>query len=154
MAGRCNASQDAQDAWNAGDASLASGRNADGSDVGSVFADDVNPETVQTMLPTIHLYGGSRTVERANSAYPQTQCKKCWKFGHVKYQCKEETPTCPFCLLNHTKAEHRCPNPSCPRGGNLKPVLNCCPAPPAKCPNCGEPHSTRSRDCSERPAPQ
>jgi len=39
MAGRCNASQDAQDAWEAGDASLASGRNADGSDAGSVFAD-------------------------------------------------------------------------------------------------------------------
>jgi len=39
VAGRCNASQDAQDAWNAGDASLASGRNADGSDAGSVFAD-------------------------------------------------------------------------------------------------------------------
>ena len=39
MAGRCNASQNAQDAWDAGDASLASGRNADGSDAGSVFAD-------------------------------------------------------------------------------------------------------------------
>ena len=40
MAGHCNASQDAQDAWNAEDASLASGRNAGGSDAGSVFADD------------------------------------------------------------------------------------------------------------------
>ena len=39
MAGRCNASQNAQNAWDAGDASLASGRNADGSDAGSVFAD-------------------------------------------------------------------------------------------------------------------
>ena len=39
MAGRCNASQEAQDAWDAGDASLASGRNADGSAAGSVFAD-------------------------------------------------------------------------------------------------------------------
>jgi len=39
VAGRCNASQDGQDAWDAGDASLASGRNADGSDAGSVFAD-------------------------------------------------------------------------------------------------------------------
>jgi len=41
MAGRCNASQDAHDAWDGGDASLASGRNADGSDAGSVFADVV-----------------------------------------------------------------------------------------------------------------
>ena len=40
MAGRCNASQDAQEAWDAGDASLASRRNADGSDAGSVFADE------------------------------------------------------------------------------------------------------------------
>jgi len=39
VAGRCNASQEAQDAWDAGDASLASGHNADGSDSGSVFAD-------------------------------------------------------------------------------------------------------------------
>jgi len=39
VAGRCNASQDAQNAWDAGDASLASRRNADGSDAGSVFAD-------------------------------------------------------------------------------------------------------------------
>jgi len=39
VAGRFNASQDAQDAWDAGDGSLASGRNADGSAAGSVFAD-------------------------------------------------------------------------------------------------------------------
>jgi len=36
VAGRCNASQDA---WDAENTSLASGRNADGSDAGSVFAD-------------------------------------------------------------------------------------------------------------------
>ena len=43
MAGRYNASHDAQDAWDAGDASLASGRNADGSDAGSFFADESAP---------------------------------------------------------------------------------------------------------------
>ena len=102
---------------------------------------NVEPDSVQAMLPSINLYGGSRTVERAYSSSPQTQCKKCWKFGHVKHLCKEEAPTCPFCSLGHTKAEHRCPNPSYPKGGNLKPVLDCCPAAPAKCPNCGEPHS-------------
>ena len=42
MAGRCNAGQDAQDAWDAEDASLASGHNAGGSDAGSVFADECN----------------------------------------------------------------------------------------------------------------
>jgi len=39
VAGRCNASQDAQDAWDAENTSLASERNARGSDAGSVFAD-------------------------------------------------------------------------------------------------------------------
>ena len=39
MAECCNASQDAQDAWDAENTSLASGRNADRSDAGSVFAD-------------------------------------------------------------------------------------------------------------------
>ena len=39
VAGHCNASQDAQDAWDAENTSLASGRNADGSHAGSVFAD-------------------------------------------------------------------------------------------------------------------
>ena len=39
VAGRCNASQDAQDAWDAENTSLASGRNADGSDAASAFAD-------------------------------------------------------------------------------------------------------------------
>jgi len=41
VAGRCNASQDAQGAWDAENTSLASGRNADGSDAGSVFADEL-----------------------------------------------------------------------------------------------------------------
>jgi hypothetical protein len=27
-------------------------------------------------------------------------------------------PTCPLCSLAHTKADHRCPNPTCPKGGN------------------------------------
>ena len=44
MAGRCNASQDTQDVWDAGDASLASGRNADGLDAESVFADGRYPQ--------------------------------------------------------------------------------------------------------------
>jgi len=39
VAGRCNTSQDAQDAWDAENMLLVSGRNADGSDTGSVFAD-------------------------------------------------------------------------------------------------------------------
>jgi len=114
---------------------------------------NVKPDSVQTMLPSIYLFGNSRTVEKAYSSSPLTQCQKCWKYGHVKPLCKAETPTCPLCSLQHTKAEHRCPNPSCPSGGNLKAILRCCLASPARCSNCGEAHSARSRDCPERPPP-
>jgi len=43
MMGHCNTSHDAQDAWDAENRSLASGRNANGSDAGSVFADATIP---------------------------------------------------------------------------------------------------------------
>jgi len=114
---------------------------------------NVEPDSVQTMLPSIYLFGNSRTVERAYSSSPLTQCQKYWKYGHVKPLSKAETPTCPLCSLQHTKARHRCPNPSCPSGGNLKAILGCCLASPARCSNCGEAHSARSRDCPERPPP-
>ena len=39
LTGRCNASQEAQDAWDARYASLASGRNTDVSDAEFIFAD-------------------------------------------------------------------------------------------------------------------
>jgi len=58
-------------------------------------------------------------------------------------------PVTPLCSLQHTKAEHRYPNPSCPSGGNLKAILNCCLASPARCSNCGEPNSARSKDSPE-----
>ena len=112
---------------------------------------NIDPDAVQTMLQSIYLFGNTRTVERAYSSSPITQCQKCWKYGQVKPLCKAEAPTCPLCSLLHTKAEHRCPNPLCPSGGNLKAILNCCLASPARCSNCGEAHSARSRDCSKRP---
>jgi len=114
---------------------------------------NVEPDSVQAMLPSIYLYCNTRTVEKAYSSSLITQCQKCWKYGHVKPLCKAEAPTCPLCFLQHTKAEHRCPNPSCPRGGNLKAIHNCCLASPVTCSNCGEAHSARSRDCPERPPP-
>ena len=112
---------------------------------------NVEPDAVQTMLSSIYLFGNTRTVERAYSSSAITQCQKCWKFGHVKPLCKAEAPTCPLCSLQHTMAEPSCPNPSCPSGGNLKAILNCCLASPARCSTCGEAHSAGSRDCSERP---
>jgi len=80
-----------------------------------------------------------------------SQCKKCWKFGHISNSCPSLLPVCPFCSLTHTKAEHHCPNPSCPKSGNLQPILACCPSLVACCPNCQEEHAARSRDCPSRP---
>jgi len=114
---------------------------------------NIEPDSVQTMLPSIYLFGNSRTVKRAYSSSPLTQCQKCWKYGHIKPLSKAESSTCPLCSLQHTTAEHRCPNPLCPTGGNLKAILGCCLASPARCSNCGEAHLARSRDCSERPPP-
>ena len=85
------------------------------------------------------------------SSSMNSQCKKCWKFGHIPTRCPSTLPVCPFCSLSHTKAEHRCPNPSFPKGGNLRPVLAYCPSSVACCPNCQEEHSARSRDCPARP---
>ena len=59
MAGRCNASQDAQDTWDAGDASLASGRNADRSDAGSVFANVAHGVRQRTGVDFIETYSAT-----------------------------------------------------------------------------------------------
>ena len=56
---------------------------------------------------------------------PSKQCNNCWRFGHVKSRCKNPT-VYPLCAGSHWKAEYWCPNPTCPRGGNLKPVLDYC----------------------------
>jgi len=61
VAGRCNASQDAQDAWDAGDVSLASGRNADGSDAGSVFADEVTTILTKYLLTIPNISSSANT---------------------------------------------------------------------------------------------
>jgi len=84
------------------------------------------------------------------SSSKNSQCKKCWKFGHISTRCPSTLPVCPFCSLAHTKAEHRCPNPSCPKGGNLQPVLASCPSSVACCPNSQEEDSACSKDCPSR----
>ena len=104
-------------------------------------------------LSKIPILGGNFVIERAYPSSPSKQCNNCWRFGHVKPRCKNPT-VCPLCACSHIKAEHRCPNPTCPKGGNLKPVLNCCIASPARCPNCSEDHSAGYRDWTARPVPR
>jgi len=98
------------------------------------------------LLPSINLFFRNGKVEKIFSSSKSSHCTKCWKFGHSFHQCPSLNPSCPFCWLHHTKAEHRCPNTSCPKGGNLKPVLSCCPLLVVSCPNCQEELSVRTRD--------
>ena len=106
-----------------------------------------------SLLPWINLFSRNRRVEQMFSSPKTRECTKCWKFGHSFHRCPNSLPTSPFCSLAHTKAEHRCPNPSCPMGGNLEPVLSCCPSSVVCCPNCQEGHSAPSGDCASCPKP-
>jgi len=60
---------------------------------------------------------------------------------------------CPICSLNHTRASHRCSNPTCPGSGNLKATPGCCSASPPRCVNCGGPHTATYRECESCPSP-
>ena len=111
----------------------------------------VAPPDAYAILPSINLFSRNRRVKQMISSSKNSQCKKCWKFDHIPTCCPSSLPVCRFSSLAHTKAEHRCPNPSCPKGGNLRPVLASCLSSVACCPNCQEEHSARSRDCPSRP---
>ena len=114
-----------------------------------VPAEDGKVLTDRSRIPIV---GGNYVIERDYPSAPSKQCNNCWRFGHVKPRCKNPT-VCPLCAGPHAKAEHRCPHPTCPKGGNLKPVLNCCIVSPARCPNCSEDHSAGFRDYSACPIP-
>jgi len=113
----------------------------------------VHPGDVPVMGSSIRLFSRSRTVERAYSSNRYTQCKNCWGFGHVAPRCPSIDPVCPICSLNHTRAMHRCPNPTCPGGGNTKATPGCCSSSPPRCANCDGAHTATHRDCDSRPSP-
>ena len=113
----------------------------------------VHPGDVLATGSSIRLFSRSRTVERAYSSNRYTQCKNCWGYGHVAPSCPSTSPICPICSLNHTRAMPRCPNPTCPGGGNLKGAPGCCSSSPPRCINCGGAHTATHRDCDSRPTP-
>jgi len=113
----------------------------------------VHPGDVPVMGSSIRLFSRSRTVERAYSSNRYTQCKNCWGFGHVAPRCPSIDPVCPICSLNHTRAMHRCPNPTCPGGGNTKATPGRCSSSPPRCANCDGAHTATHRDCDSRPSP-
>jgi len=112
-----------------------------------------HPRDVLMMGYSIRLFSRSRNIARAYSSNSYTQCKNCWGFGHVALRCPSASPVCPICSLNHTRAMHRCPNPTCPGGGNLKAAPGCCSSSPPRCTNCGGAHTATHRDCDSRPTP-
>jgi len=127
-------------------------RSREGKSATSVII-SVHPGDVPAMGSSIRLFSRSRTVERAYSSNRYTQCKNCWGFGHVAPRCPSVVPVCPICSLNHTRAMHRCPNPTCPGGGNLKATPGCCSSSPPRCANCEGAHTATHRDCDSRPSP-
>jgi len=127
-------------------------RSREGKTATSVIV-SVHRGDVQTMGSSIRLFSRSRTIERAYSSNRYSQCKNCWGFSHVAPRCPTSEPVCPICSLNHTRAAHRCPNPTCPGSGNLKATPGCCSASPSRCANCGGNHTATHRDCDSRPVP-
>ena len=127
-------------------------RSREGKTATSVIV-SVHPGDILTMGSSIRLFSRSGTIERAYSSNRYTQCKNCWSYGHVAPRCPSAYPVCPICSLNHTRAMHRCPNPTCPGGGNAKAVPGCCSSSPPRCVNCGADHTATNRDCQSRPSP-
>ena len=113
----------------------------------------VDPQHVSTLTTGVVILSQKRKVELAFSATRTSQCRNCGRYGHTHERCPATHPTCPICALHHTRAAHRCQNPSCPSSGNHKPVPSCCPTSPPYCCNCGNDHTATFRECPARPVP-
>ena len=112
-----------------------------------------DPDDVQKLLPSFFLFSKRLKVEKTVNANRYTQCNNCYRFGHASQRCKQTHPSCPFCALHHTRSAHRCQNPTCPKGGNSRPISGCCPTSPPHCPNCRCDHDAFSREYRARPTP-
>jgi len=110
------------------------------------------PEEGTKMGSNIFLLSRKREIKTAHSANKTTRCRNCQRYGHTAPVCKYDHPVCSICALHHRKTEHRCPNPTCPKEGNLRPVANCCSASPAHCANCGDDHPATDPACPARPS--
>jgi len=113
----------------------------------------VDPHNVSALTSGVVILSQKRKVELAFSSSKTSQCKNCRRYGHPYQRCPATHPTCPICALHHTRAAHRCENPTCPRSGNNKPVPSCCPTSPPRCCNCGNDHTATFRECPARPPP-
>lgn len=99
---------------------------------------------------SINLFSRLRRCERLIATNAATQCRNCQQFGQIAARCKQDHPTYPICSLNHTRVAHRCSNDGCEKGGNLKPVPDCCGATLSKCSICKLSHPSFSPSCPSR----
>jgi len=113
----------------------------------------VDPHNVSAGTSGVVILSQKHKVELAFSSSRTSQCKNCCRYGHAHQGCPATHPTCPICALYHTRAAHRCQNPTCPRSWNNKPVPSCCPTSPPHCCNCGNDHTATFSECPARPTP-
>ena len=103
---------------------------------------------VSRLGESIRLFSHARMVAPANSASKSTQCRKCWRLGHMAPLCKEEAQACRICTLLHDHSTHRCVNQRCPKEGFEKSVAGSCKASPPLCINCGGQHALFDGFCT------
>ncbi|XP_038218704.1 uncharacterized protein LOC119837259 [Zerene cesonia] len=76
-------------------------------------------------IPThVFLYGLGVKVDPY--IFPVTQCSRCWKYGHSRFQCSSTRVICPKCSRNHENCEatvFRCVNCT----GNHMALQKVCP---------------------------
>lgn len=122
-------------------------------DSGSVVV-TVTPDDVGVIGLKINLFSQLRNVQRLYRANKTDICRFCSKFGHTAPACKATHPIYPLCSLAHRRSEHRCPNPTCPKEGNLNAVPDYCPSSTLLCPHCNGPHAANFKNCPSHPIPQ
>ena len=113
----------------------------------------VDPQHVSALTSGLFIFSQKSKVELAFSANRTSKCRNCWRYRHAHQLCPATHPTCPICVLHHTRASHRCQNPTCPRSGYNKPVPSCCATSPPHCCNCGNDHTAMFKECPAQPSP-
>jgi hypothetical protein len=110
----------------------------------------VSKEEAETIGTTIRLFSRPRKVSPIHSTNTTAHCRNCYRLGHPHQTCQDKTPTCPICSETHTRSQHRCENPGCPKEGHLRPTPSCCPSSPPKCRNCFGPHTALEPTCPDK----
>jgi len=113
----------------------------------------VDPQNVSALTSGVVILSQKRKVELAFFSSRTSQCRNCWRYGHAHQRCPATHPTCPICGLHHTRAAHRCQNPTCHGGGHNKPVPSCCLTSLPHCCNYGNDHTATFRECQAGPPP-